>query len=345
MKFIKRLIAFTMLVLTYFVLKEFLFLYNQLSQVHEYASYGFLAILLGVLIYFVFIPIFKIIRIPRFQGPAKSREEEKKLIAKRMERFRKNSYLQKIRFDFNGLSDDSESYNIVTKVLEKQCNNLRKRHVSQMFYSTSIAQNGFLDALFIISGSINHVKEIFLLYNGRVSNRDLWGIARRIYYNMAIGGSEGIEYTTEELVNRFASDSLKSIPFIDKILSSIADGLINATLLTRISYITERYCKLTYISSDRDIYPNPQFILNSARHITTDIIDRISLTIKKMAMEKTANFAQIAINPVGYVLGQVIDKKDVLPDEKRIRLKDHARLVGNPIAYGLEKLYNSLRKK
>lgn len=345
MKFIKRLFSFVMLILVYFVLKEFLFLYNQLSQLHEYAGYGFLIILAGVLIYFVAIPVIKIIKIPRFSGPVKNKEDEPKLISERMERFRNNPYLQEMEFDFSDLQNDEESYKLVTKVLEKRCNQLRKRHVSQMFYSTSIAQNGFLDAMFIISGSINHVKEIFLLYNGRVSNRDLWGIARRIYYSMAIGGSEGVEYTTEELVNRFASDSLKSIPFIDKILSSVADGLVNATLLTRISYITERYCKLTYIKNERDLYPSPQFILNSARHITADIIDRIAYTIKKMAVEKTANFAQVAINPVGYVLGQVIEHKDSLSDDKKIRMKDHARLVGNPIAYGVEKLFKSLKKK
>ncbi len=89
------------------------------------------------------------------------------------------------------------------------------------------------------------------LYHGRVSNKALW----------AIGGSEGVEYATRELFSKLATESIKSVLFADRIFGSLADGFVNAALLTRISLITENYCKLVTIESDKDLHPTSEFIL------------------------------------------------------------------------------------
>jgi hypothetical protein len=316
-----------------------------MKTVHIYAAYGTLAIIGFVFIYFVFFPILKILRIPKNYGPTTDKSKEPELIAKRIENFRKNDFLIEQNFDFSDINEDEDSYNRIIKVITKRASELRKVHVSQLFYSTAIAQNGFLDAILILSASINHIKEIFLLYNGRVSNRDLIIIGKKVYYSMAIGGSEGVEYATEEIFSKFATESLKSIPFIDKILASIADGFVNAALLTRISYITENYCRLTYIESEKDVYPSAQFIFNSAKNITSHTIDKLKDSLVRMTVDKSVNFALVAVNPIGYVLGKTIEKSDNINPLKKEKWKDHAKLVGNPLAYGLEKLFKSFRKK
>ncbi|MBN2246787.1 MAG: hypothetical protein JW755_13195, partial [Candidatus Aminicenantes bacterium] len=229
MKMLKKILFFFSLFLIYLIIKEFLTLYVQIKSLHPYAAYAFLVLVCFVFAYFVIIPVLKILALPRVFGPIRNRELIPAEISKRMQNFRNNAYLQSIDFDISTVPENQEGYDQVVKQLEKKAENLRKIHVSQMFYSTAIAQNGFLDALFILSGSINHIKEMFALYHGRISNRELWIIARKIYYSMAIGGSEGVEYATEEIISKFASQGLKSIPFIDKILSSLADGLVNAT--------------------------------------------------------------------------------------------------------------------
>jgi hypothetical protein len=347
MKFLKRIFFFLSLFVLYIIFKEALQIYVLLYSVHTILGYGFLFFSAGFFIYFVMFPILKILAIPKSFAPVKDVDKEQLLIRERIENFKKNRYLQKIGFDFSFIQTDKESYLKIIKELEKETNRLRKVHVSQMFYSTSIAQNGFLDALLILSGSINHIKEIFLLFNGRVSNRDLLIIAKKVYYSMAIGGSEGIEYASEEIFSKFATTTMKSIPFLDKIMSSLADGLVNAMLLTRISFITENYCKLTYIQSDKDLVPSAEFIISSARSIVTDILDRILNTLRKIAFEKSANAALIAINPLGYVLGKMIDSVDEesLAAEKKLSLKEYSKLVGNPLAYGVEKVYKSLKKR
>ena len=345
MKFIKKILFFISLFLLYIIIREFLDLYATMKSIHPYAGYGTLIVIVGIFIYFMIIPVLKIIRIPKSFAPTTDKRKETQLISERIENYKKNEFLKNINYDFSGISNDKESHEKIIQVLEKECNQIRKKHVSQLFYSTSIAQNGFLDAILILSASINHIKEIFILYNGRVSNRDLFTIGKKIYYSMAIGGSEGVEYATEEVLSKFATEGLKSIPFIDKILASIADGLVNAALLTRISYITENYCKLTYIKSEREIYPSPKFVINSAKNITSDMIEKIYKIIRKMAIDRSVNFALVAVNPIGYVLGKTIDKSESINPLKKESLKEHAKLVGNPLAYGLEKLYKSFKKK
>ena len=345
MKYIKKILFFISLFVLYIIFKEFLQLYVYMKNVHPYAAYGTLAVIGFVYVYFVILPILRILRIPKNLGPTTDKSKEQELVTKRIENFRKNKFLTENDFDFSEITNDEDSYNKIVKELTKQASEIRKTHVSQLFYSTAIAQNGFLDAVLILSASINHIKEIFLLYNGRVSNRDLWIIGKKVYYFVAIGGSEGVEYATEEIFSKFAAESLKSIPFIDKILASIADGFVNAALLTRISYITENYCKLTYVESEKDVYPSAQFIFNSAKNITSHTIDRLKDSLVRMTVDKSVNFALVAVNPIGYVLGKTIEKNDNINPIKKERWKDHAKRVGNPLAYGVEKLFKSLRKR
>ena len=291
------------------------------------------------------IPIIRILRIPKNIAPSKDKDREQEIIEERLKNFKSNPYLKEINFHFDETDDSNVQYNKITTILGKQADKIRRKHVSQLFYSTSLAQNGFLDAVFILSASVNHVKDIFLLYNGRVSNRDLFSIFKNVYYSIAIGGSEGIEYATDEIVSKFASDAIKGIPFIDKILSSLADGLVNAILLTRISYITENYCRLTYIEKSSDLTPSFGFVVSSAQNITSDIIEKIYKSLRKIALDKSLNFAQVAINPIGYVLGKAIENNDKLNLDEKSRKKEHAKIIGNPIAYGIGKFIKAIKKK
>ena len=61
--------------------------------------------------------------------------------------------------------------------------------------------------------------------------------------------------STDEVFSKFASQSIKNIPFIDKIMTSLTDGLINAALVTRVALIAENYCSKTYVSEYRELYP------------------------------------------------------------------------------------------
>ena len=313
MKYIKRIVFVLSFILIYFIVKEFLSLYAYLSSINELFAIIVMVIIGIAFIYFGIIPIIQIFALPVNYGPIKEEEKIPGMIKRRIKKFRGNNFLKETNFDFTSLQDTRESYDRIIKTLEPECKRIRKVYVNQVFYSTSISQNGFLDAILIFSSSVNIVKDIFLLYHGRVSNRDLFNIARKVYYSILIGGSEGVEYATEELFSKFATETMKGIPFLDKILSSLADGFINAVLLTRISLITENYCKLLYIEKDRDLYPKPSFIFATAKDLTSEIFIKVKKNMFALAKEKSEAIFRKAVNPVAVVLESLDGIKDTKP--------------------------------
>ncbi len=349
MQLIKRIFFFISLFFFYIIIRELISLYTYSYTIHPFFGYGVLVLLLASVIYFVVIPVYRILIIPVNPGPVSKAEMEEDLISDRSKRFQKNKFLIENSKAASSSSDIREQYGETIKILEKECEQIRKRYVAQLFYGSSISQNGFIDALLVLSYSINMVKDIFILYNGRVTNRDLFNITKKIYYSVAIAGSEGIEYVTDEIITKLASDGVKSIPFIEKILGSIADGFLNALLLNRISYITENYCKLTYIESPSDLYPSPAKVVNATKHITADMTIRLISVIKKISIDKTINFALVALNPIGYVWEKTFDKilEDKSIDDKgffKNLIIESGKFAGNPLTYGFGKMYNFFSK-
>ena len=314
MKVIKRIMIFIFVFASYFVLKEFIELYVYLKNINIYLGYFGLLLIFVFLFYFVGVPVFKIFKIPVVYGPTNKEDEIPKLLAKRIALFRTNRFLLDNGYDFNLVKNDQESYDRIITVLSLECKNKRRMYVNQLFYSTGISQNGFLDALLILSASVNLIKEIFILYNGRVSNRDVWTIAKKVYYSLVIGGSEGAEYAAEEIYSKLATSSMKSIPFLDKIISSLVDGFINASLLTRVSLITENYCKLLYIKSDKDLYPSAKTVVYTTKDITITIVKKINDSLLKIVKDKSENLLIKSTNPVAAVLDKGYEAvKDSFP--------------------------------
>ncbi len=305
---IKRILAFLSIVLIYFIAKEFLDLYVSLQAVNPFLAYGFVVIAAGVLVYFVGIPVYRILKIPRAPGPLKSEEHLDKELQKRFEILEQNPYLKSIEYDISTVPRTREGYEQVMKVLKKESAHIRNKYVNGLFYSSAISQNGFIDAILILSSSVNLVKETFVLYNGRVSNRDLWIIGKQIYYSMAIGGSETVEYATGEIFSKLSTEGMRSIPFFDKILGSLADGFVNAALLTRVALITDNYCSKLIIRSERDLRPSPAFIVQTATNITGNVQRRLFDEMKKVAGSKIKNAATWATNPVKELFERVRGK-------------------------------------
>jgi hypothetical protein len=295
---IKRIIAFLSIILIYFIAKEFLDLYVTLNAVHPYLAYAFILVAAGVLVYFVGIPIYRIITIPKAPAPLKNEENIGKEIEKRFELLAANPYLLSTGYDLASVPRTKEGYEKVMKVLKKESARIRNRYVNGLFYSSAISQNGFIDAILILSSSVNLVKDTFVLYNGRVSNRDLLAIGKQVYYSMAIGGSETVEYATGEIFSKLSTEGMRSIPFFDKILGSLADGFVNAALLTRVALITDNYCSKLIVTSERDLRPSPAFIVSTAANITGTVQRKLFDEMKKLAGSKIKNVALWATNPV-----------------------------------------------
>lgn len=299
---IKKVFLAVSFVLLYFTLKEFLQLYSYLSSINEILAITVIFILTVLISYFGILPIIQIIILPTSLGPTKDKSKESSHLEKRIKKLRGNQYLLNNNYNFSTVKNDNLSYEKLVEAIKPEAQRIRKKYVNSVFYGTAISQNGFLDAIMIFSASVNMVKEIFILYSGRVNNRDLFVIGKKVYYSIVIGGSEGIEYATDEVFSKLATDSMKSIPFLDKIFSSLADGFVNAVLLTRISLITENYCTKLYIERDKELFPKPAFAIETAKDLTKDLLAKIKDNMLSLAKEKTESILKKAVNPVTLVL-------------------------------------------
>ncbi|MDZ7764193.1 MAG: hypothetical protein U5K00_07155 [Melioribacteraceae bacterium] len=302
LKIFKKIFFVISLVLLYLTVKEFLQLYSYLSNISPILAIIVIALLTVVIIYFGILPIAKIILLPTSLGPTKDESKVETLLENRIKKLRGNSYLREINFDFSSVKNDNQSYERMIDAIKPESHRIRKKYVNSVFYGTAVSQNGFLDAIMIFSAAINLNKEIFELYNGRVNNRDLFSIWKRIYYSIVIGGSQGIEYASEEVFSKLTTDSMRSIPFLDKIFSSLADGFVNAVLLTRISLITENYCTKLYIKNERELFPKPAFVIAAAKDLTKDMLAKIKDNMISLAKEKSETIFKKAVNPVTLVL-------------------------------------------
>lgn len=349
MKFVKRILFFFSLFLLYIIIKEAFTLYQFTHDVHPVLGIATLIAIAVFIIIFIMMPVFQIIRIPRNYAPVKSIKKVPGLIEHRMRNFRNSPYLRQIHFDLDAVPIDEEGYIQVIKAIKPEAERIRKKYVTQLFYSTSIAQNGFLDAILILSSSVNLVKDFFILYHGRVSNKDLLAIARRVYYSMAIGGSEGVEYATEEIFSKLTAGGIKSIPFASKILGSIADGFVNAALLNRISFITENYCKRLCIDSERDLYPSFGSVLSSTKIITSDLIEKLISELKVLTRDKTSKIVLMTVNPVGYLIGSAMGRmaatSEKMTSQQRAVVRESAAIAQNPFGFAVTKIGEIFKKK
>lgn len=333
---LKRLILFIVALLGYVILREMLNFYVLAYTANPYLGYFVLALLITILVYFVAIPLYRISRLSGDPGPVRKKRKENDLIEMRLQRASGNKYLKNIDFMVPQSGTAIERYKMTTDVLSERCDEIRRKYIVHLFYSSAVSQYGFIDAILIFSANVNLVKEIFTLYTGRATGRDLWQIMKQIYYSIAIGGSEGVEFAVEELISKLGSDSLRSIPFFDKVMVSVAGGFTNAVLLSRISLITENYCRMTYIESTQDLSPEPKAILSSTRAIVDEPIKHIKQQLNDIAKQKAIDFSRYAINPTRTVIEKALDKFTPNTDEDKVQKQNVLRSIAvgiNPLKY------------
>ena len=280
-KIFKRVIFLVSLLALYLIIKELITIIHYTKAVNIYLMYTTIAIFIFGFFYLIIVPALQILTLSKIYTITKDRNKIDYLLRRRIDNFRKNPHLLATEYDMSTLEYTEECYDRVTEVISKQCHLIRKKYVMQIFLTTGVSQNGFLDAFLILSGSFGMIKEIFFLYHGRVPDRELLKIFQKIYYSMAIGGSGLVEYAVEEFMSKLAGDFFKSIPFINKIFSSLADGYINAAVFTWVSLVTENYCRKIFVLSDKDLYPSSGFFLQTFNSIATETISILKKRVQK----------------------------------------------------------------
>ncbi len=272
---------------------ETLRLFQFLYRIGPVWAWSFLALLISFVFLYLLLPLIRVLTLPAYPPPARDPESEISVLRERVRRLQPPGS----HFDQESEFRIRESYQELMKEKERSVDAIRRRYVRQLFYSSSIAQNGLLDALLILGSAFNACREIFAVYHGRVNLRELWHILRNIYYSMAIGGSEVTEYAVEDILSKLAFDGLQSVPFVDKIVSSLADGLVNAAMLIRVTIITENYCRISRINSPRDLAPSLREISRQLTRLTGDMVGDLRRQLMNSAGDKAKNGLRYLLSP------------------------------------------------
>ncbi|MEP4532671.1 MAG: DUF697 domain-containing protein [Cyclobacteriaceae bacterium] len=351
-KILRRTFMFFSIVILYFIVKELLFLYSSLKDIHPYVAYGFVAIILLLTIFYIVVPIIRVLQIPVFKSPSFDAGDRNQILRSRLKSLRKNAHLVAAGVTQNQFESTEEEYNQYISALKPGVEQIRKQYVKRVFISTTIAQNGFLDAFILLSTNATMVREIFSLYNGRVNNLDLLKIYGSVYRVVIAGGSDITEDIAEGATTFLLGKSTESIPIFGKVAAAISDGIVNATLTTRISFIVERYCSLIIVKKRSDLKPTGAVVKEIVKISTEPIVQAVkSIGKKRKAKVQDSTTDENAKLAVTNIIKEAVEESAKgTEDEEEARsilnsLQSGASYIGSPFYSAGRFVSNSLSKK
>lgn len=247
--FKKFLVPLSILIIIGFVL----FMVNQIAGVYLLvrANHVLAAnILLGVLSFasllLILWPVALYFKLPRPIKLPENTDELHQFRARLIKRLRSN----KILIAAKCRPHDEESLYKALAILNQESDKVIRQTATAVFLTTSVSQNGKLDALTILATQSRMVWKIAHVYYQRPTLRQLI----YLYANVAVSSfvaSEiedlDISQQIEPVIKSFFKNSAgKSIPVIGPtaniILDSLLEGSTNAFLTLRVGIITQKYC-------------------------------------------------------------------------------------------------------
>ncbi len=248
-------------VLILLALGFFLFLFNQVNGLYSLASelnpvfgkavLALLVLVIGILIVSPFMIYFKLpkpIQRPRNEGEVKSYQK------KVLERLKNNQIL----LQEGHLPNATEDLDAAIKTLNKKADEIIGETASIVFLTTSISQNGKLDAFTVFGTQLRMIWKVAHIYYQRPSLRELG------YLYVNVGASSFLASEIEDLditkqiepvaTAIFRNASGKSVPLIGPtaqiLLDSLLEGSTNAFLTLRVGILAKKYCgELGYMDS------------------------------------------------------------------------------------------------
>ena len=200
-----------------------------------------LSALVGLL---TLMPVYLFLKLPQPLRLTKGKEQEFR--HKYFKRLKQNEFLKKQQISPT-TDDDLEE---VLEVLNKEADKITKSTASSVFLTTSISQNGKLDAITVLATQSRMVWRIAHLYYQRPTLRELWYLYANVGAATLVASEiEDVDITEqlEPVLKGFLKNSAgKAIPVIGPtatiILDSLLEGSTNAFLTLRVGILTKKYC-------------------------------------------------------------------------------------------------------
>ncbi|MGF3214852.1 DUF697 domain-containing protein [Facklamia sp. P12945] len=277
-----KVVASIFLIITIiFIFNQFMQLYRNLAYIHPLLALTVIFILAVMLIYFTFLTVRELMKLPKEidladgAGP----EEYDQYVKDSLVKLIKNPTLKELNYDWlahENLSAEEQIHLAHHSLREHGLIEIKKQ-AQMVFLTTAISQNGSLDALTVLVVLMKMVWHLIKVYDTRPS----FGKVLSIYTNVAttilmargIEDLDLIEAQMEPFISSILGGSLLSmipgsVSITNLIANSILEGSINALLTLRVGIVT-----MDYLGSLKDA--DNQVIKRSATIESTKLLGQI----------------------------------------------------------------------
>ena len=249
-----------------FILGFILFAVNQiiafhanLTTINETLAWlvtGFISVTIFLLL---FIPFVLIARLPQSVTFPDGDEEEAqyKIVLRR--RLSRNKLVKKANIDVA----TEQGMKQALELLNREAQTIIKQTAKSVFLTTSISQNGKLDALTVFITQSTMIWRVSHIYWQRPSVRDMIKLYGNVGATALIASElDEIDITRqiEPIINAVLRSPGRSIPVIGHaahiVTDSLLEGSTNAFLTLRVGIITQRYCGSWDIADRKTIRRN-----------------------------------------------------------------------------------------
>ena len=227
-------------------------IYEKAYNINEYFGYGALAVLLLLILFFIIIPIIKVLCAPTFTLDASKNDEHLsrkrfrtlKSVAKNIVKG-KNSVPDNVKQCLMDSLNDRyqlrDELNIVyDKYIKKDINKIIWATSAKVACSTGVSKNNTFDAATTIISNVRMIMQIVIKCGYRPTYTKLGKLMFKVFRNALIAYSIESSNVAEWLVNA-CSKFFKDLPAIGKPIAAIMEGAANGFLTARIGVITRKY--------------------------------------------------------------------------------------------------------
>ncbi len=220
---------------------------EKIRKINVYLEYAFYVLVVLLVFFGIINPIRIIVCSPSFDSEIcdnKSRKQRKtyRLVARNIAKSNNLSEEnQTLLLKYKSYDELQLNLQIVfEKEVRPELNKIMIRHAKTVLISTALCQNARVDMITVFSVDINMVKDLVVKCGFRPNMTNLSKLLVKIFSTALI--AEGLQsISMDDILPASVNNTLKEIPLIKPVVSSLTQGLANALLTLRIGCVARRY--------------------------------------------------------------------------------------------------------
>ncbi len=220
---------------------------EKIRKINVYLEYAFYVLVVLLVFFGIVNPIRIIVSSPSFDSEISDNNSKKqrktyRLVARNIAKSNElTEESQTLLLRYNNYDELQLNLQIVfEKEVRPQLNKIMIRHAKTVLISTALCQNARVDMITVFSVDINMVKDLVVKCGFRPNMTNLSKLLVKIFSTALI--AEGLQsISLDDILPASVNNTLKEVPLIKPVVSSLTQGLANALLTLRIGCVARRY--------------------------------------------------------------------------------------------------------